>query len=124
MSNSYSKIEKIIHSPINTSKGKSTFSFSKGSRFDEIKLKGSKTLYYELPMMKNERYTSMGYGKKYDFVIKHINKRAPFYDLPSEFNLKKPTTPAFSFGIGREYYDKVIYNIYLIYLLNFIFDFI
>jgi hypothetical protein len=107
MSTVYSKIEKIIYSPINNSKGKSTYSFSKGIRFDEIKLKGSKTFHYELPIVKNERSTSMGYGKKFDFIIKHINKRVPFYDIPSEFNSKKPKTPAFSFGIGREYYERV-----------------
>lgn len=107
MSNADTKVEKIIHSPINKSRSKQTYSFSKSQRFDEIKLQGSKTFSYELPEMKNRRSTSLGYGKKFDFILKHINKKTPFYDLPSEFNNKKPTTPAFSFGIGRKYYDRV-----------------
>jgi len=107
MSNADTKVEQIIASPINKSKAKQTYSFSKGLRFEEIKLQGSKTFSYELPTMKNRRSTSMGYGKKFDFIIKHINKKTPFYDLPSEFNHQKPTTPAFSFGIGRKFYDRV-----------------
>jgi len=108
MSEVESNHERIIKSPINNSKSKHLYSFSKSIRFDEIKSQGSKTFTYELPTLKNRRSTSMGYGKKYDFVIKHINKKTPFYDLPSDFNSKKPPTPAFSFGIARHFYDKVI----------------
>jgi hypothetical protein len=103
------KVQQIIHSPINKSRSKHTYSFSKGQRFDDLKNRGSKTFHYDMPNVKGRRSTSMGYGKKFDFIIKHINKKTPFYDLPSEFSKKKPTTPAFSFGIGRQFYDKVIY---------------
>ena len=107
MSDISSNHERIVKSPINRSKSKHLYSFSKSIRFDEIKNKSSKTFSYELPVLKNRRSTSLGYGKKFDFVIKHINKKAPFYDIPSEFCTKKPPTPAFSFGIGRQFYDKV-----------------
>ena len=107
MSDVDAKVERIIQSPVNRSKSKQTYSFSKSQRFDEIKLRGCKTFSYEIPTMKNRRSTSMGYGKKYDFILKHINHKTPFYDLPSEFNNKKPVNPAFSFGIGRKFYDKV-----------------
>lgn len=107
MSDHEVKVERIIHSPVNRSKSKHTYSFCKSQRFDEIKLKGSKTFSYELPSMRNRRSTSMGYGKKFDFILKHINKITPFYNMPSEFNKVKPVSPAFSFGIGRNYYDKV-----------------
>lgn len=100
-------LEKTVKSPINRSKSKQSFSFSKCVRFDEMKSQSSKTFTYELPTLKNRRSTSMGFGKKFDFVIKHINKKAPFYDIPSEFNPKKPPTPAFSFGIARHFYDRV-----------------
>ena len=110
MSYNNTKFEQIINSPVNNSKAKQTFSFSKGNRFDEIRDKGSKTFTYELPTMKNGRTTGLGFGTKIDFVLKHINKKTPFYDMPSEFNTNKPTSPAFSFGIGRKYYEKVSYN--------------
>jgi hypothetical protein len=107
MSDNSAKFEQIINSPINKSKAKQTYSFSKGNRFDEIRDRGSKTFTYEIPSMKNIRTTSMGFGNKIDFVLKHINKKTPFYDMPSEFNSNKPTSPAFSFGIGRKFYEKV-----------------
>lgn len=114
MSNCDTKVENIIQSPVNKSKSKQTYSFPKGKRFGQYKFQGSKTFSYELPSMKNRRSTSMGYGKKFDFIIKHINKKTPFYDLPTEFNKKKPTSPAFSFGIGRKFYDRVCYMIYFV----------
>lgn len=107
MSEISSNHERIINSPINRSKSKHTFSFSKSMRFEDLKSPASKTFVYELPDLKSNRSTTMGYGKKFDFVIKHINTKTPFYDIPSEFNPKKPQSPAFSFGIARQFYDKV-----------------
>jgi len=85
MSDISSNHERIVKSPINRSKSKHLYSFSKCIRFDDIKNNSSKTFTYELPTLKNRRSTSLGYGKKFDFIIKHINKKVPFYDLPSEF---------------------------------------
>lgn len=110
MSDISSNHERVVKSPINRSKSKHLYSFSKSIRFDDLKNQSSKTFTYELPTLKNRRSTSLGYGKKFDFIIKHINKKVPFYDIPSEFNPKKPPTPAFSFGIGRQFYDKVIFE--------------
>ncbi len=107
MSEILSNHDRTIKSPVNRSKSKQSFSFCKSTRFDEIKSKGCKTFSYELPMLKNLRCTSMGFGKKYNFIIKHINTNTPYYDLPSDFNTKKPTSPSFSFGIARHFYDRV-----------------
>lgn len=102
-----SKVEQIVQNQINKSKSKHTYSFSKGQRFEGLKFQGSRTFHYDMPEVRNRRSTSFGCGKKFDMIIKHINKRTPYYDMPSEFNTSKPKSPAFSFGIGREYYDKV-----------------
>jgi len=51
----------------------------------------------------------LGIGKKVDLSKLNNNKCAEFYEIPSEFNTKKPNAPAFSFGISRNFYDKV-YN--------------
>ena len=104
---SSSNQDRIVKSLINRSKSKHLYSFSKSIRFDDMKNKSSKTFTYELPTLKNRRSTSLGFGKKFDLIIKHINQKVPFYDLPSEFNSKKPPTPAYTFGIGRHFYDKV-----------------
>lgn len=126
MSEFSTNIERIINSPVNRSKSKHTYSFSKSMRFEEIKSPASKTFVYELPTLKSNRSTTMGYGKKFDFVIKHINKKVPFYEIPSDFNPKKPQTPAFSFGIAREFYDKVYLIIIMLLevLRQFIFIFV
>lgn len=117
MSDISSNQERIVKSPLNRSKSKHFYSFSKSIRFDDMKSQSSKTFTYELPTVKSRRSTSLGYGKKFDFVIKHINKKAPFYDIPSDFNPKKPANPAFSFGIGRQFYDKVYYTMNLLILI-------
>ena len=109
MSEISSHHERIINSPINRSKSKHTFSFSKSTRFEEIKSPASKTFVYELPSLKSNRSTTLGFGKKFDFVIKHINKQVPFYEIPSDFGAKKPQSPAYSFGISRQFFDKVFF---------------
>jgi hypothetical protein len=49
----------------------------------------------------------LGKGKKFDFAKLNTNKCAEFYEMPTDFNPKKPNAPAFSFGISRNYYEKV-----------------
>ena len=49
----------------------------------------------------------MGKGKKFDFAKLNNNKCAEFYETTTDFNPKKPNAPSYSFGISRNYYDKV-----------------
>jgi hypothetical protein len=49
----------------------------------------------------------MGKGKKFDFAKLNNNKCAEFYESQTDFNPKKPNAPSYSFGISRNYYDKV-----------------
>jgi len=67
----------------------------------------SQTFFYNIPSSRSNRATSLGKGKKYDFSKLSNNKCAQFYESTSDFNTKKPNTPAFSFGIARNYYEKV-----------------
>ena len=57
--------------------------------------------------MLSKRGASIGYGSKYD-ITKNTNRNVPFYDKKSDFDLKSPYGPAFSFGISREHYEKVL----------------
>lgn len=72
-----------------------------------IKISSSATFFYEIPSTKSNRATSLGRGKKFDFSKIQNNKCSEFYDMPTDFNPKKPHAPAFSFGISRNLYEKV-----------------
>jgi hypothetical protein len=68
--------------------------------------------FYNVPTKLSNRSTSLGYGTKYDFT-KLLKNSAPFYNIKSDFDPKSPHSPRFTFGISREFYEKVI--IYVIY---------
>jgi hypothetical protein len=103
--------ESISKSPLNMSPAKMMYSFPKSARFSLQKDNSSKTYFYELPSVKSMRSSAIGFGNKYDFtntVNKKKRKDIPYYDIPSDFDKKKPHSPAFTFGISREYYAKVL----------------
>ena len=61
--------EPICNSPLNHSKSKYMYSFSKAERFPIIKgSSGFGRVFYDLPSMRANRSTSLGYGTKYDFT--------------------------------------------------------
>lgn len=55
-----------------------------------------------------KRTSSFGYGTKYDFTKEFNNKNCTFYESQTDFNPKKPQHQAWTFGIARSYYSKVI----------------
>jgi hypothetical protein len=52
------------------------------------------------------RTTSFGKGDKYDFTREGRGKNSQFYNMTSDFDPKKPVSPAWTFGISRSYYEK------------------
>lgn len=63
----------------NTSPAKTTYSFSKSSRFAKISMyiimimcRNSPSKFYEFPSVRSRRCTSLGYGKKIDFINKAL----------------------------------------------------
>jgi hypothetical protein len=70
----------------------------------------SSSAFYNLPSVNSNRSTSLGRGEKYDFTRNGRGKNPQFYNLPSDFDPKKPHTPSWSFGISRSYYEKVYYE--------------
>ena len=90
----------------------------KGSPKTEIQSKNlkvthffsSSSAFYNLPSVNSNRSTSLGRGEKYDFTRNGRGKNPQFYNLPSDFDPKKPHTPSWSFGISRSYYEKVYYE--------------
>lgn len=60
----------------------------------------------------------MGKGQKYDLSKYKQNICDSYYDIPSSFNGKKPNGPSYSFGISRDFYDKVYCDSNIIYERN------
>lgn len=63
--------------------------------------------FYNLPNVLSTRSTTFGYGTKYDFTKANKDKNAPYYEHQSDFDPKKYQHPAYTFGIARQYYEKV-----------------
>ena len=87
--------EQISNNIQNKSPSKQMYSFSKAQRFP---LNHSSNLYhfYNLPPLKSQRSTSMGYGKKSDFT-KGKNLNLPFYNIQRLFEYNNGS-PNYSFG--------------------------
>ena len=94
--------EPICNSPLNHSKSKYMYSFSKAQRFPLINSTSGKNIFYNLPSMRMTRSTSIGYGTKYDFTREAKSKSPVFYNFKSDFDQKNPSGPRYSFGLGRE----------------------
>jgi hypothetical protein len=98
--------EKVTKSTINNSPSKMMYSFPKTMRFQE-KQELKVYNFYQIPDLKSTRSTSLGFGSKYDFTSNKLINKAPYYNIPSDFDSKKPHSPAHTFGISREFYEKV-----------------
>ena len=100
----------ICKANTNTSTAKYQYSFSKAARFPEPKKDTEKFgtyTFYNLPSTLNKRFTKFGYGTKSDFTKGDKNYAPKFYNPGSDFDLKKPHSPLYSFPNGREKYGKV-----------------
>ena len=87
MSITVSNCVQICNSPLNISKSKQLFSFSKSSRFPGRESKSTcNAAFYPLPTTKAKRAAGIGYGSRSDFT-KDGNKAPPpnKYDIKSEF---------------------------------------
>ena len=83
--------EPICNSPLNHSKSKYMYSFSKAQRFPPISNSfGSVYKFYNLPSVRTKRSTSIGYGTKYDFTHDAKSKSPVFYNFKSDFDPKNP----------------------------------
>ena len=94
--------EPICNSPLNHSKSKYMYSFSRAQRFPLINKAYTGSFFYNLPSMKTKRGTSIGYGTKYDFTRDAKSKSPVFYNFKSDFDQKNPNGPRYSFGLGRD----------------------
>ena len=101
--------ESISKNILNHSLSKQMYSFPKAQRFQSLKKSSSATFLYNIPSMMSTRKTFIGYGKKYDFT-KEKKPNAPYYNVARIFETPHPTAPKYTFGIARDYYNKVVVN--------------
>lgn len=96
-------------SPMNKSTAKMRYSIPKAERFNYgLGKNSSKQFLYNLPEVRDYRGTSIGYGKKSDFMKIEEYKKAPFTDTRNNFNPKKTLSPSYTFGASRSSYEKVV----------------
>ena len=105
----------ISHSPLNTSRSKQLFSFSKAPRFADCQ----KRLYflinnifscdnfYDIPSSRMKRATSFGYGNRCLISRNGVSPPPNQYKLPASFDTKTLAGLRYTFGTAREAYAKV-----------------
>lgn len=102
--------EAISKSPINTSKSKMMYSFSKSVRFPKFDRRNYADQIYILPDIKSKRYTTFGLGNKSDFTKGEKGVNTQFYSNGTDFDKDHPHSPSYTFGVGRDKYEKVYYE--------------
>jgi len=91
----------ICNSPLNASKAKMLYTFSKSSKEIYVKKSQCDKAFYDLPEVRATRTAGFGYGTKLDFTKSSINNPPPTAYAPkSEFEPSKKK--GFSFGLSRE----------------------
>lgn len=108
--------EYVYGQPINTnlqnrSYTKQMYSFPHSTRFQ--KTESNPVIYYNIPSMLSQRYTTFGYGKKYDIIsIKNTPSQMrcnpPIYDTRSITKSSNRIYPKYSFGLSREYFKHCL----------------
>lgn len=99
----------VNRSPLNHSTAKMMYSFTKTERFNYGFGKNScKTFHYNLPEVRSFRGTSIGFGKKSDFTKTNETHKVPFYGYNRGFDSNNSRSPAYSMGVSRHFFDKVV----------------
>ena len=89
-----------INSSLNDSSTKQAYSFGRALRFRNCLKKDNYFHFYNLPDIKNTRYTTLGYGKKnYEQLIGCGSNQ--LYAAPNYFDPKQHNAPVYSFGVSR-----------------------
>lgn len=98
-----------VSSPLNNSRSKLTYSFSKATRFKAPAKSQCNVICYELPPTKSKRAPSFGYGSRHRIIRKEQSPPPGAYN-PTESLKRISKSKAFTFGISREAYKKVYVN--------------
>ena len=97
----------IAKSPTNNSTAKAQYSFAKAKRFPTNQDASGK--FYDIPPALSKRFTSFGYGKKYDFTSDKEKTPDPgTYKVVNDITKVK----SFSFGISRDACKRYVEGVF------------
>lgn len=91
-----------LNSSLNDSSTKQAYSFCRAARFKNNIKKDLYYHFYDLPEIKSNRSTTLGYGKKGILISKLMGCGSnQLYAAPNYFDPKKHNAPMYSFGVSR-----------------------
>ena len=110
-------IKKTLNSSLNNSSTKQAYSFGRAARFKQNEKKDNYYHFYDLPEIKCNRSTTLGYGKKSTTSVLIGCGSNQLYAAPSYFDPKYHNAPVYSFGVSRPKPSRIdntpgpIYNV-------------
>ena len=96
-----SELSQRLNSSLNNSSTKQAYSFGQAVRFKNNEKKDNFYHFYNLPEIRNNRSTTLGYGKKCNYVQNIGCGSNQLYAAPSLFDPKLHNSPVYSFGVSR-----------------------
>ena len=103
------ELSQRLNSSLNNSTTKQAYSFGHAIRFKTNEKKDNYYQFYKLPEIRNNRSTTLGYGKKCNYDQNIGCGSNQLYAAPSYFDPKQHNAPMYSFGVSRpknRYEDK------------------
>ena len=97
--------EQIVNHVENASPTKFMYSFSRAERFPTLKRTGKSDTFYNLPSMRMNRTSGIGYGNKSDFT-KSRSVKTEFISIKRDFDDGNQRGFKYSFGLGRDSFLK------------------
>ena len=100
-SNIIESLNQRVNSILNDSSTKHAYSFGHAIRFKPYSIKDNLYHFYNLPEIKSNRSTSLGYGKKCNYSQLVGCGSNQLYAAPNYFDPKQHNAPVYSFGVSR-----------------------
>lgn len=97
----------VANQAFNNSPSKSTYSFPKSKRFEDVKLPYLHPKYYEPKDVKDHRSAIIGYGHKWPINKVSISPPPSHYSIKIGFDQKRKSEGA-AFGLSRDQIKKVV----------------
>jgi len=94
-------MQERLGSLLNNSPTKQAYSFGRALRFKNTQKKDNSFQFYNIPEKKNNRSTTLGYGKKCNYDQNIGCGSNQLYAAPSYFDPLKHNAPVYSFGVSR-----------------------
>ena len=101
MNNSNELFNARINSSLNDSTTKQAYSFGREVRFKNSSKKDNLYHFYDLPQIRSNRSTTLGYGKRLNSSAIIGCGSNKLYVLPNYFDPKNHNSPGYTFGVSR-----------------------